>query len=194
MTRWWWLRHGPTHEPGLVGWRDVPADLSDTAAIDRLRAYLPARAALTSSDLLRASATADAVALPDHDRLPPVPDLREFNFGEWDGLGFDEVVRRAPDLALAFWEAPGEVRAPGGENWNELAARVRGWVDRFNQARDRPRDIIVVAHFGVILTQLQNALGQSPKEVLAHRIDNLSVTRLDWDGQGWQVGEINHRP
>ncbi|HHL22744.1 MAG TPA: histidine phosphatase family protein, partial [Aliiroseovarius sp.] len=29
MISWWWLRHGPTHAKGLVGWSDVPADLSD---------------------------------------------------------------------------------------------------------------------------------------------------------------------
>ena len=33
--RLWWVRHGPTHEKAMTGWRDVPADLSDTAAIAR---------------------------------------------------------------------------------------------------------------------------------------------------------------
>ncbi|PHR02026.1 MAG: histidine phosphatase family protein, partial [Sulfitobacter sp.] len=38
MTIWHWVRHGPTHEKAFVGWRDVPADLSDTAQIARLNA------------------------------------------------------------------------------------------------------------------------------------------------------------
>ncbi|MDX5383564.1 MAG: histidine phosphatase family protein, partial [Rhodobacterales bacterium] len=29
MTRFFWLRHGPTHQKVFTGWRDVPADLSD---------------------------------------------------------------------------------------------------------------------------------------------------------------------
>ncbi len=41
MTTWWWIRHGPTHEKCFVGWRDVPADLSNTAQISRLNAHLP---------------------------------------------------------------------------------------------------------------------------------------------------------
>ena len=33
MTVWHWVRHAPTHETAFVGWRDVPADLSDRARI-----------------------------------------------------------------------------------------------------------------------------------------------------------------
>jgi len=76
MTRWWWLRHGPTHEKAFVGWRDVPADLSDTAAIARLNAHLPKGAVLVSSDLIRASATADTLAA-GRTRSLDAPELRE---------------------------------------------------------------------------------------------------------------------
>ncbi|MEJ1993014.1 MAG: phosphoglycerate mutase family protein, partial [Maritimibacter sp.] len=61
MSRITLVRHGPTHQKNFVGWRDVPADLSDTAALARLSAALPDSAALISSDLIRAIATADAV-------------------------------------------------------------------------------------------------------------------------------------
>ncbi len=70
MTTWHWVRHGPTHEKTFVGWRDVPADLSDTAFIDRVRAHLPAEALVVSSDLIRSVHTADALASPSHIRLP----------------------------------------------------------------------------------------------------------------------------
>ena len=39
MSDWFWIRHGPTHEKNFTGWRDVPADLSDRAIIDRLSSY-----------------------------------------------------------------------------------------------------------------------------------------------------------
>ena len=28
MTRFWLVRHGPTHAKTMVGWTDLPADLS----------------------------------------------------------------------------------------------------------------------------------------------------------------------
>ena len=192
VSSWWWLRHGPTHADTFVGWRDLPADLSDTAAIARLRAYLPQQAELVSSDLIRARDTATAIAAPGHRRLPPAPALREFNFGAWDGLAFDAVTARDPALSRAFWEQPGDIAAPEGESWNDVATRASLWVDRHNTTA--PRHVIAVAHFGVILTQLQRALGVSAYKTLAHKIDNLSVTRLDWDGQSWSAQVINHLP
>ena len=60
MTVWHWVRHGPTHEKTFVGWRDVPADLSDRAALSRLDAALPEQALIVSSDLQRCVATGGA--------------------------------------------------------------------------------------------------------------------------------------
>ena len=61
MTRFWWVRHGPTHRKDMIGWTDVAADLSDVDRLSRLAAYLPAKAPVICSDLLRCRATADAL-------------------------------------------------------------------------------------------------------------------------------------
>ncbi len=148
---------------------------------------------MVSSDLIRASATADALAGPGHQRLPDDPGLRELHFGAWDGLHFSQVAARDPDLSRAYWETPGDIRAPEGESWNQTARRVNSVVDRLNQ--DHPRaDIIAVAHFGVILTQVQRALGVSAYQAMSHKIDNLSVTRLHHGAGQWTVQMINHLP
>lgn len=193
MTKWHWVRHGPTHAQAFVGWRDVPADLSDHAQLARLRAHLPKNGVLISSDLSRARDTAHALAGPDHFRLPDDPHLREMHFGHWDGLHFEAVAARDPDLSRQFWEAPGAIAAPGGDSWNGTSARVASAVARINTYFPA-RHIIAVAHFGVILTQVQRALGISAYETLAHRIDNLSVTRIDWHPNGASVQHINRVP
>ena len=191
MTVWHWVRHGPTHEKAFVGWRDVPADLSDVAQIGRLNSVLPQEALLVSSDLIRASATADAVAL-GRERLPNDPGLREFNFGDWDGLTFDVVAERDPELSRLYWEEPGDVAPPGGESWNAAAARIARVVDGMNAAHP-DREIIAVAHIGVILSQVALALTGSATQALSHKIDNLSVTTLRFEG-AWSVERINHVP
>jgi alpha-ribazole phosphatase len=192
MTRFWWVRHGPTHEKAFAGWRDVPADLSDHASIARLDAHLPRGALLISSDLIRATATAAVLAQGRHP-LPATPALREFNLGAWDGKCFDEVAASHPKLSRAYWEAPGDVAPPQGESWNAAAARVSGQVASLLSAH-QGRDIVVVAHIGVILTQVQVALGISAAQALGYKIDNLSVTCLAHDGSGWQAAAINHIP
>jgi alpha-ribazole phosphatase len=192
MTRFWWVRHGPTHAKSFAGWRDIPADLSDTAALARLDAYLPGDALLTSSDLIRATTTADAIA-GDRPRLPPLPALREFHFGDWDGMAFAEVAAKWPDLSRRYWEEPGHTAPPNGESWITAAARVD--IAVAGVLADYPgRDIILVAHFGVILTQVTRALRIDPYQALSQPIDNLSVTCLTHDPTGWQAGVINHRP
>ncbi|PZR00447.1 MAG: histidine phosphatase family protein [Cereibacter sphaeroides] len=191
MTRFWWVRHGPTHQKSFTGWRDVPADLSDHAAIARLDAFLPAGALLISSDLSRAVATADAIG-KGRKRLAHDADLREFHFGDWDGKGFDEVAASHPELSRIYWEQPGDAAPPGGESWNAAAARIASAVARLSL--DHPgRDIIVVAHMGSILTQVQAARGIAAAEALSQPIDPLSVTRIDFEPRPILV-QVNHRP
>lgn len=190
MTRFFWVRHGPTHAKSMVGWSDLPADLSDRAALDRLHDFLPDTAVVISSDLSRAVDTADAIAR-DRPRLPHDRDLREMNFGDWELKRFDEIEDQ--DHIRAFWDDPGDVRPPNGESWHEVSARADRAVARLISAHPGC-DIVAVAHFGVILTQLQHGLGIGAYDVFAHRIDNLSVTELTLGSDGWQVGRINHCP
>lgn len=192
MTQLWWVRHAPTHEKSFVGWRDVPADLSDTALIGRVADHLPAGAVIVASDLQRASTTADAIGGARH-RLPDVPALREMDFGIWDGMDWRDVAARDPDLSRRFWEEPGDLRAPDGESWNDVSARVARAVDDLT-LRFAGRDIVLVAHMGVIMTQIQRASGSTAYQALGHQIDNLSVTQMGRDGAGWTLGTVNHLP
>lgn len=190
MSRFFWVRHGPTHAKGMVGWSDLPADLSDTAQLARLRDALPREALVISSDLSRASATADAIA-GERQRLPHDSDLREIHFGDWE-LQSHTTIKDQAHLR-AYWDEPGDVRPPGGESWHEVAARVDGAVARLLDAHPK-RDIIAVAHFGVILTQVQTALRIGAYEAFSHRIENLSVTELHLRDGDWHAARINHLP
>lgn len=189
-TRFWLVRHGPTHATGAVGWTDVAADLSDTARVARVRAALPAAAPVVSSDLRRAMATADAVATGGP-RLAPTPALREFHFGDWEGREFDDIARTAPDLSRAYWETPGETAPPGGESWDQVQDRVARCLAGL--ATSHTGDLICVAHMGVILTAVAMASGMSAAAALRFQIDHLSVTRIECLAPPgtWRVVSVN---
>ncbi len=189
MTVIYWVRHAPTHEKTFVGHRDVPADLSDHAQIARLRSALPSDALVVSSDLSRSIETASAIQ-GSRTRLPHRTGLREFNFGVWDGLDFMQVAEQWPDLSRSYWETPGDVAPPDGESWNAAAARVTADITALSAQHPR-RDIIAVAHFGTILTQVAQAAKLSPYRALAHRIDNYSITEIQIRPT-WGVARINH--
>ncbi len=190
MTRFWWVRHGPTHAKTMVGWSDLPADLSDQAAIARLSAYLPQDAVVVSSDLIRAVATADAVQ-GARSRLPHDRKLREMHFGDWELRSHSQIEAENPILIRAFWDQPGDVRPPRGESWNDINARIWAATDRLVRAY-AGRNIIIVAHFGAILSALQRADNLTPEQAFSHRIDPLSITEMMHSADGWRLGRINH--
>ena len=192
MTELYLVRHGPTHAKTMVGWSDLPADLSDTAQINRLADHLPADGIVVSSDLQRCVATADAIQRA-RTRLPHDPTLREIHFGDWELKSFAEIEAQDPERVRAYWETPGDVRPPNGESWNEVSARVDGAIDRLI-ATHQGGKLIVVVHFGVILTQIQRAERLSAEQAFAHRIDNLSVTSVKISKDGWSLISINHIP
>ena len=191
MQRLFLVRHGPTHAKGMIGWTDIPADLSDHAALARLDAFLPSDAHIVSSDLIRTIETANAIEA-NRPRLPHEADLREMHFGDWENLGFKEVSAQSPDHIRTFYEQPGDTAPPNGESWNMLYARVSPAVDRALAAIEG--DLIVVCHFGVVLSQLRRATGLQSYETFGQRIDNLSVTEVIIKDGEWQAGVINHRP
>jgi len=176
----------------MVGWSDLPADLSDGAALARLDDYLPQDALVVSSDLTRAVATADAIQ-GSRTRLPHTQNLREIHFGDWELRTWAEIDAEDPVRIKAYWETPGDVTPPRGESWNQVCTRVDAAIDQLVQAHSG-RNLIVVGHFGQILTQVQRAEKLTAEEVFAHRIDNLSVSEISKSSKGWSIGKINHCP
>ncbi|AJE48541.1 histidine phosphatase family protein [Celeribacter indicus] len=186
MNRLWLVRHGPTHARCFVGWSDLPADLSDRAALARLEAALP-QVPVISSDLRRAVDTATALQGP-RPRLAHDPRLRETHFGAWELHSWAQIEQADAALAREVFETPGSAAPPGGESWNAFSARVHAAIDALDG------ETIVVAHMGVVLAVLQRALGVTAYEALAHRIDPLSCTCIERpDGaQGhWRAAAIN---
>jgi alpha-ribazole phosphatase len=170
--------------------KDAPAILDDAAGLDRLSRFLPADAPVISSPLRRAVMTADAIAGPRL-RLGADPGLAEFDHGRWEGLGWQTIADGWPDLSRRYWEDPGDAAPPGGESWTTGAVRMRAATARL-VARPEP-DLIAVAHHGVILVALAEALRAAPRSVLSQEIRPLSVTVIALDGDRRLVEKVNHR-
>lgn len=190
MSRVYLVRHGPTHAKKLIGWTDVPADLSDAGALARLSQALPSDAAIVSSDLLRARATADAIAQGRH-RLPHRAALREIHMGDWEDRSWQDVDAAYGSALRDYYEKPGDTAPPNGESWNALSARVRNTVRDLAANYDQ---IIIVAHMGPILSMVQRAKGIDAYAALGHRIDPLSLTVVDIEGDLTSLISLNQLP
>jgi alpha-ribazole phosphatase len=202
-TRWWWIRHAPVHvdEGRIYGQRDLPCDCSDVALFSRLAARLPRRATWLTSHLLRTRQTAQAIlSAGDFEGSPqiiPDRDLAEQHLGDWQGLDRRTFLMNRKQQPDSFWYAEADERAPNGESFLDLIARVEAAIARANAAH-QGGDIVAVVHGGTIRAALVIALGLPPRAGFAFTIDNCSLTRLDhYQGRaaaGWRVPMVNQQP
>ena len=206
-TRLWWVRHAPVaHEGRIYGQSDLPCDCSDTAVFTGLAEKLPRAALWVTSNLRRTHQTAAAMVRAGMPGPHPIPgpealeiaDFAEQNFGDWQGLTYQQLQdSRAGDFHR-FWHAPAHESPPAGESFVEVIGRVSAAIRRLVEAHPG-RDIIAVAHGGTIRAALALALGLDPEAALAFMIENCSITRLDHIegpgmGHGWRVVAVNRPP
>lgn len=123
------VRHGETlhNAAGIAqGWQD--SELSDRgrSQVQKLAKRLVSYGvdALYSSPLNRARATAQAIS--DEIGLPItiLDDLREMNYGAWEGKNFLEV-RTNDEAIFKRWIAEDDFPCPEGESHQDVLARMK---------------------------------------------------------------------
>jgi broad specificity phosphatase PhoE len=112
--------------------------------------------AIYSSNLRRASETAQAVAAEQGLDVVELPELREVDVGSWSGLTREEAERRFPDGFLRWRE--GFEGWDDGESYTEMTKRVLQAVREIAR-RHREGPVLVVSHGGPIRAIHAAALG-----------------------------------
>ena len=156
MKKVYLIRHGlpdfPDGKGMCIGTTDIPMGEAGLAQAAKMAEKLPAVTAVFSSPLTRAVQTAEAIGLP----VTILPGLREMHAGEWDGLTFDEIRLRYPELyAARFHDLT--IPLPGAENHAEGLSRFKGAMEE--AAKKSPGDFAVVAHGGILAQFLQSVSG-----------------------------------
>jgi probable phosphoglycerate mutase len=138
--------------------------------------------AVVTSPMARAHRTAEVVAAACGTALQVEDDLREIDFGGWEGRTAPEIEIRHPG-ALAAWRADPSSTPPGGESVDAVAARVDAVRRRL--AGRRPGGVVVlVSHLYPVRVSVLDALGAP--YVSAHRIElePTSITEVRATGHG----------
>lgn len=157
------IRHAETTwnaEGRLQGTLDAPLSERGQEQVRRLVEALGAvpLAAVYSSPLGRACATAAPIAAAHGVPLRTVAELREMDQGEWEGRLISEVRDWAGRPSQARVDSPAESRLPGSESMAEVAARAVAALHLLAE-RHPGEAIAVVAHGGVNKTLLLSCLG-----------------------------------
>ena len=138
--------------------------------------------AVYSSDLCRASRTAQPIA--DGLGLPLELDkrLREIDMGLWQGLGYDEAIARFPETERIRKECLGKLRYDGGESYGDVMERVRAFADEV-LAENEGKTVVLASHGGTIRALFSSWLGYGPMEMAQVPIvPNASVSVVCIDG------------
>lgn len=133
--------------------------------------------AVYASPRRRALATAEPVAAAAALELRVHDALRELDFGELEGLLYDEIAATRPELYQAWMERPTSVAFPGGESFADLKTRA---LEALDAIRRTHRCAVVVTHGGVVRAALAGWLSLPDENVFVLGQDYCGVTIVDW--------------
>ena len=182
------LRHGQTPlstERRFAGIGDI--ELTETGvrqaklAGERLAARGGIDVILTSP-LRRAQQTTAEVAAATGADVVADDDLRETDFGAWEGLTFAEAQQRWPDEVTA-WLGDPEVAPPAGESFAAVGIRVRRAQARLLD-RYAGGTVLVVSHVTPIKTLLTEALLAPPAAMYRIHLDVGALNEIHWFSDG----------
>ncbi len=123
-----------------------------------------------SSPMTRALATARLAGFGD--RVEQVDALREFDYGEYEGLTSKEIRARRPDWDL-FRDG-----CPGGETVAEVAERLRPLLAEIIEAGE---DVILFGHGHGLRILAATFLGLEPASARHLFLDTGSLSLLGWE-------------
>lgn len=199
MTELILLRHGETVGQSsirLYGATDIAlspvGEQQAAAAAAALRSHAFSR--IVSSPLQRARRTAEIVhsAQTTPGALAVLADLREVDFGAWEGLTWAEVAERDPDNHRLWQQTRPHFTYPRGESRPDFLRRVQ------TAAREIPRDpgpTLAVLHKGVIKAVIAALTGIPYDEAVNLPVPLGSLHHLERRDDRWHLttsGRTDH--
>jgi alpha-ribazole phosphatase/probable phosphoglycerate mutase len=136
-----------------------------------------------ASDLNRAYETARIISLHHNQDIWTMPELRELNFGRWEGLDVNEIKGKYPEEIQKWWEKPLLTRIPGGETLDEMVKRTVTAVKKIVESHSKG-SVLLVSHGGVIRSIVGTVLGMDLNKYWRLRQDNACLNIIDfpeWD-------------
>ncbi|WP_405551728.1 histidine phosphatase family protein [Streptomyces sp. NBC_01171] len=191
------VRHGETEwsrSGQHTSWTDLPLTEHGEEQARSLTPLLAGRTfALTlTSPLGRARRTAELAGVTGAE---PEPDLREWDYGGYEGITTVDIHRTRPEWDL--WTdgaVPGPEGHPG-ESPEQIGARVDRVLARVEKALEADSsDVLLVAHGHVLRVLTARRLGLPPGEGRLFQLATGTVSRLSTEHGRPVIAEWNRLP
>lgn len=146
-----------------------------------------------ASDLSRAMETAQIVGDKVGLSVQPLQELREVNYGDWEGLSEEAIAEKYPDIFPEWRRRAAEVRIPGGETFQEVKDRAFPAFQKI-AASHSDESIVVVAHKSVNRVLLCSLLGVDVNRYRSIAQENACINTIQVRREDWLIVEsINER-
>ena len=197
ITKLYLIRHGETEQNKtgvLMGSTDTPLNAHGREQAALLGARINALQvdSIFSSPLSRAVETASLV-FGEEATIITDSSLREFHFGEWEGMHFSEIAKQYPEiwqLWLTDWE---ETHIPGGEAFPAFQHRVINFIGEVVW-HHAGRQVAVVSHGGCIRSILAHYFCESvSKGYWKFKVDNATLAEIEFMGELPILIRFNYR-
>lgn len=128
-------------------------------------------------------------------KQPPTvcPELREVDFGDWTGLGWDEVFEKYRISAFQWLHQIECAGIPNGECRSTFAARVEPRL-RSILNEHKEQSVAIICHGGVIRMILSLLLDLPLSKMAAFDIEYASISRIDVEPPRTEVQFLNYVP
>ena len=185
MIRWLLVRHAetPWNRAGRIqGHTDIPLSENGLQQAQALREHLSRWQiqAAYASDLTRTMQTAEAALAGRGISPTPTPELREFAYGQWEGMTYKEVEAQYPEEYAEMLKRVEDFAPPGGgESLRDMMARIGGFVSRTKQAHSDDDTILVTGHGGSLRALLTCLMGLAPHTSWQFMLTPASLSIVD---------------
>ncbi len=191
VTRILAIRHGETawnRASRIQGHLDIALNDTGRWQAQRLGRALAGEDidAVYSSDLRRAFDTAQAVATACGCEVVTVAGLRERQFGEFQGLTFDEIATRWPGESERWRQRDTAFAPPGGESLKVFFRRSVDTASRLAIVHPG-QTIALVAHGGVLDCLYRAASRIALDAPRTWQVGNASINRILYTGEGFSL-------
>lgn len=181
--RFYLIRHGQTrwNEEGKIqGKTDIPLNetglLQAECLADAMEHY-PVTA-IYCSVLERARQTAACVAERKQLAVRPMEQIREVDFGLWEGKTWKEIQETYPEDSVRWDRNPAQGTPTGGELRESCRQRVQQAVEQI--LAEAGGDVAVVAHGGILVYVIDYLLRNQPdrQKII---VQNASISVVEYD-------------
>ena len=198
-VRFWWVRHAPVvgNDGRCYGVNDVDCDVSEKNKFIKLAKLLPKNSFVYSSHLLRTIKTLRATENQGFSYLTYEinKNFAEQDLGLYAGLKYEDLDIKTKELGVyhSSWLCALDHKPPKGESYNTLYLRVVKGIKNIIKNKSNS-DFVIFSHGGPIRAAISYALTNLPETSMPFLIDNISLTRIDFIDDMWQIKFVNFMP